>query len=99
MRLLLCASLGAIVCSSSCVALDNESKRTSSSTSVRRIETFTKRIAQTLADVSTDIAPVVTAIGKEAFREAKQDLPRMTGELQSQLNPFSERPAPRRSQP
>lgn len=99
MRLLLCASLAVIVCSSSCVALDNESTRTSSSTSVRRIETFAKRVTQTLADVSTDVAPVVTAIGKEAFREVKQDLPRMTGELRSQLHPFSERPTPRRSQP
>ncbi len=82
---LLCLGLVAIVCSS-CMALDHETKRTDRKTSsVGRIEAFTKEMMKTVNDASTDVSPVLTAIGKELLVEAKADLTNVAEQLRRQM--------------
>ncbi len=91
MRLLLCAGLSAVLfSSSSCIAVNNQVKRPDqNSNAVRRIKSFTKSMTKTATEVSSDVLPILTAVGNELLVEAKSELPKVAGELQSQMTHLS----------
>ena len=100
MRILAYAAAGVMVCSSSCTSLDYEGKRSDQKSSpVGRLQAFTKQITTTVSEVSADVLPIVGAVGKEVFREAKSDVPKVAQELGSQATHLSSLRKPRQSNP
>ena len=85
MPVLLCVGVAAILCSS-CMALDNETKRAEhKKSSIERIETFTKYMMKTANEVSTDLSPILAAMGNELLGEAKADLANVAEEVRAQM--------------
>lgn len=82
MRLLLSACVGAMVFSSSCIALDNGAVRPHhKSKRVGQVKALANRITVTMTEVSADVLPLLGAVGKEAWREAQSDAPKIAEEL------------------
>jgi hypothetical protein len=85
MRLLLSACVGAMIFSSSCIALDNDAARPHhKSKRVEKVKAFADRITATMAEVSADVLPILGAVGKETWREAQSDAPKIAEELGQQ---------------
>jgi hypothetical protein len=90
MRLLLCWVVAAALLTSSCMTSANKSKRADdNSNTVMRIETLTKHVTKTMADVSADMLPILGVDGEEVLLEAKSDVPKVAQEIGSQVTHFS----------
>lgn len=100
MRVLLVPALMALLFCSACVSMDNGTKRSDQKSSgIGRFVSFTKRVTKTVSEISADMLPIVGAVGKEAFLEAKSDVPKVAEEIGSQVTHFSSLRKPRQSSP
>jgi hypothetical protein len=80
--------------------LGSEAKRSDQKSSrVGRLQAFTKQITKSISEVSADVLPIVGAVGKEVFLEAKSDAPKAAQELGSQVSHLSPLRNSRQSSP
>jgi hypothetical protein len=71
-----------MVFSSSCIALDKDAVRSHhKSKRIEKVKAFANRITATVTEVSADVLPILGAVGKEAWREAQSDAPKIAEEL------------------
>jgi hypothetical protein len=71
------------------MAVGVTAKRSDDNGKAAGIEAFSKRITGTVSDVSADVLPIVGAVGKEVFLEAKSDVPKVAEEISTQVTHFS----------
>jgi hypothetical protein len=76
-----------ILFSSACASLDNGAQQPRQrSTAGQRVERFAKSMTKTVADLTSDVLPILTAATHEAVDEIKSDLPKVTEELNGQMS-------------
>jgi signal transduction histidine kinase len=85
----LCAVVTIMIVTSSCMALNKDTQQRERRTALARIESLSGHISRAVTDVAGDIAPVLTEVGTEVFREVNSDMPAVTAELQSQMSHLS----------
>jgi hypothetical protein len=92
--------LGVMGCCSSCVSLSHETKASDQKSSrVGRVQAFAKHVTNTVSEVSTDVLPIVGAVGREVILESKSDVPNVAQELGHQVSHLSLIRKPRQPSP
>jgi len=95
MRLFSCAAMIAMMCCSSCMALDQETSKPPKTKPITRVMAFGKQVTGALTELAHEVVPVVKAMNDEVSSEMRTDMAKVREEVSLQMR----RPIPSRANP
>ena len=87
MRTYITGSLIALLSCSSCIALDRNTSQPSKPEPVSRATAFAGRVAGTLTELLSDLAPLAKAVVEEATHELPGDLTKLRADVFAEMSP------------